>query len=259
MSFKGKVVIVTGSSSGIGAAIAIKFAEEGAKVTLVGRNQEKLNNVAKKCGKPLVLVADVTKDENAKRIVDETVKVYDKIDVLVNSAGFGGFEGIQSKQPMVLFDKIMSTHLRSVVYLTHLATPHLIKTKGSIVNISSIAAIRILSKEASAYSAAKAGLDHFTRAVALELASSGVRVNVINPGIVLTDFVENMGHTKEEQEALFKQVGDSTPLKRVSVPEEIADLVLFLASEKSVAITGSNFVSDNGMLLSGGGDTFKNE
>uniref|UniRef100_A0A2A4ITT1 Uncharacterized protein n=1 Tax=Heliothis virescens TaxID=7102 RepID=A0A2A4ITT1_HELVI len=248
MSFKDKVVIVTGSSSGIGAAIAIKFAEEGAKVAIVGRNQEKLNNVAKKCGKPLVLVADVSKDEDAKRIVDETVRVFGKLDILINNAGIGQTASIQSENAMAVFDKVMSTNLRSVVYLTHLAAPHLVKTKGNIVNISSIAALQVLQNVFS-YCTSKAGLDHFTRAVALELASSGVRVNTVNPGPVLTDIIENMGATKEQQAAMFKQMENGTPLKRISVPEEIGDLVLFLASDKAKAITGSSFVTDNGTLL----------
>ncbi|XP_047029916.1 17-beta-hydroxysteroid dehydrogenase 14-like [Helicoverpa zea] len=253
MSFQDKVVIVTGSSSGIGAAIAVQFAEEGAKVAIVGRKQEKLNNVAKKCGKPLVLVADVSKDEDAKRIVDETLRAFGKIDILVNNAGIGDPASIQSEHAMAVFDKVMTTNLRSAVYLTHLAAPHLVKTKGNIVNISSVAAFKAISKDAFAYCASKAALDHFTRAAALELASSGVRVNTINPGPVLTDVFENMGATREQQAAFFKGVGQTMPLKRVSIPEEIGDLVLFLASEKARAITGSNFVSDNGAMLGSAG------
>ncbi|XP_047029792.1 uncharacterized oxidoreductase TM_0325-like [Helicoverpa zea] len=249
MSFLNKVVIVTGSSSGIGAAIAIKFAEEGAKVAIVGRNQEKLNNVAKKCGKPLMLVADVTKEEDAKRIVDETVKVFGKLDVLVNNAGIGGGSSITADNAMEIFDKVMNTNLRAPVYLTHLAAPHLVKTKGNIVNISSVAALKILMPEVFAYSASKAALDHFSRAVALELASSGVRVNTVNPGPVKTDIIENMGLSETDQAATFKHMEDMTALKRISDSEEIGDLVLFLASDKAKAITGSSYVSDNGMLL----------
>ncbi|PZC82089.1 hypothetical protein B5X24_HaOG211179 [Helicoverpa armigera] len=246
MSFQDKVVIVTGSSSGIGAAIAIKFAEEGAKVAIVGRNQEKLNNVAKQCGKPLVLVADVTKDEDNKRIVDETVRVFGKLDILVNNAGVAHSGSIQAEDAMATFNKVMTTNLRSAVYLTHLAAPHLVKTKGNIVNISSVVAFRVITKEMFAYCTSKAALDHFSRAVALELASSGVRVNIVNPGPVHTDAFVNLGASKEQEAAILKQLGDAMPLKRVSVPEEIADLVLFLASEKAKAITGSNFVTDNG-------------
>ncbi|XP_035440466.2 uncharacterized oxidoreductase TM_0325-like [Spodoptera frugiperda] len=248
MSFQDKVVIVTGASSGIGAAIGIKFAEEGAKVALVGRNQEKLNNVAKKCGNPLIIAADVSKDEDAKRIIDETVKRFGKIDILVNNAGIGGNTNIQEEGVIEVFDKVMATNLRSVVVLTHLAAPHLVKTRGNIVNISSVASVRVIPG-AFGYSASKAGLDHFTRAVALELAPLGVRVNVINPGPVRTDFIGNMGATKDIEDATFTRMQELTALNRVSDSDEIADLVLFIASDKAQAITGSSFVSDNGMIL----------
>ncbi|CAH1638082.1 unnamed protein product [Spodoptera littoralis] len=248
MSFQDKVVIVTGASSGIGAATAIKFAEEGANVALVGRKQEKLNNVAKKCGNPLIIAADVSNDEDAKRIIEETIKRFGKIDVLVNNAGIGGVTKILDEGVIKVFDQIMNTNLRSAVVLTHLAAPHLVKTKGNIINISSVAAYRV-TRGYSAYSTSKAGMDHFTRAVALELAPHGVRVNVINPGPVKTDIIENMGATKEAADAAFDNLLKATALSRVSDSEEIADLVLFTSSEKSKAITGSSIVTDNGMLL----------
>ena len=249
MSFKDKVVIVTGSSSGIGAAIAIKFSEEGAKVTLVGRNTEKLNNVAKKCNNPLVVAADLNKDENVKRIIDETLKKFGKLDILVNNAGMSRPATIQAENAMKAFDEVMSTNVRSVVYLTHLAAPHLVKTKGNIINISSVAAFKVVTPATFAYNTSKAALDHFTRSIAQELASSGVRVNVVNPGPVRTDFVENMGLAGPAVDGLYDEVKNMTALNRVSDPEEIADLVLFLASDKARAITGSSFVSDNGIVL----------
>ncbi|KAJ8721917.1 hypothetical protein PYW08_004319 [Mythimna loreyi] len=249
MSFQDKVVIVTGGSSGIGAATAIKFAEEGAKVAIVGRNKAKLDNVAKQCGNPLVIVADVSKDADVKRIISETLKHFGKLDILINNAGIGQQANIQAGDAMAVFDNVLSTNLRSVVYLTHLAAPHLVKTKGNIVNISSIAALRAVGVGYFSYCTSKAGLDHFSRSVAQELAESGVRVNIINPGPVRTDIVENAGAPKAMQEVIFNQMQDMTALKRISVPEEIADLVLFLASDKAKAITGSSFVSDNGMLL----------
>ena len=249
MSFQDKVVIVTGSSSGIGAATAIKFAEEGAKVAIVGRNTEKLNNVAKKCKNPLVIVADVSKDEDVKRIINETLKRFGKLDVLVNNAGIGGSTKIQDENAMAAYDKVMSTNLRSVVHMTHLAAPHLVKTKGNIVNISSIAALKPLGQGTFAYNTSKAALDHFSRSIAQELASSGVRVNTVNPGPVRTDIIKNVGVPAEVEEAIFKHMRDMTSLNRVSVPEEIADIVLFIASDKARAITGSSFVTDNGAML----------
>ncbi|XP_075973138.1 L-fucose dehydrogenase-like [Anticarsia gemmatalis] len=249
MSFQGKVVLVTGASSGIGAAIAIKFAEEGAQVSLVGRNQEKLNNVAKKCGNPLILVADVTKEVDAKRIVDETVRYFGQLDVLVNNAGIGLMAKIAQRDALEIFDKVMATNLRAPVVITNLAVPHLVKTKGNIVNISSVASTRVFSEEIFSYCASKAGLDHFTRAIALELASSGVRANIVNPGPVLTDIIENTGAGSAEVEAAFTHMKSLTALNRISDPEEVADVVLFLASSKARGITGSAYVTDNGTTL----------
>ncbi|KAJ8721915.1 hypothetical protein PYW08_004317 [Mythimna loreyi] len=249
MSFLNKVALVTGASSGIGAAIATKFAEKGAQVAIVGRNKQKLENIAKQCGNPLVVAADVTKDEDAKRIISETVKQFGKLDILINNAGIGERASILSKNAMETFDKVMTTNLRSVVYLTNLAAPHLVKTKGNIVNISSVAALRTVGRGYFSYCTSKAALDHFSRSIAQELAESGVRVNIVNPGPVRTDIIQNMGVPRDMEEAVYKQMQNSTALNRVSVPEEIADLVLFLASDEARAITGSSFVSDNGTMV----------
>ncbi|XP_026725151.1 17-beta-hydroxysteroid dehydrogenase 14-like [Trichoplusia ni] len=249
MNFNDKVVIVTGSSSGIGAAIAIEFSALGANVCLVGRNQKKLDEVAKKCNNPLVLVADVTQDKDIQRIVNETVRYFGKLDILVNNAGMGSSASIKSETAMAVFDKIMNTNLRSVVYLTHLAAPHIIKTKGNIINISSVLGLRVLMADSFAYNTSKAGLDHFTRSVAAELASDGVRVNSVNPGPVFTDILENSGANEAIQKAIFDKMKQGTALNRISEPSEIADLVIFLASDKARAITGSVYVSDNGYLI----------
>ncbi|CAH0579147.1 unnamed protein product [Chrysodeixis includens] len=249
MNFTGKVVIVTGSSSGIGAAIAIKFAEQGAKVAIVGRNKNKLNDVAKKCNNPLVIVADVTKEDDVKKIINETVKQFGKIDILVNNAGMGIETGITRENALEAYNTVMATNLHSVIHLTHLAVPYIIKTKGNIINISSIASLSVAFKAGFPYFVSKAGLDHFTRSIASELAVSGVRVNSVNPGPVKTDIVENMGKTKQESEAAWDMMKGMTALKRVSDSEEIADLVSFLASDLARGITGSIFVSDNGTLV----------
>lgn len=249
MSFDGKVVLVTGSSSGIGAAIAIKFSELGAKVSIVGRNEKKLNEVAKKCKDPLVIVADVAKEDDAKRIVADTVKHYGQLDVLVNSAGICAGSSILAENTMETYDQVMATNLRAIVYLTHLAAPHIIKTKGNIVNISSVSSLRTMAKESFAYNSAKAGLDHFTRSVAAELASSGVRVNAVNPGMVKTDLLINMGVPEEQRESVYEFMKTYTAQKRVSEPEEIAEVVVFLASDKAIAVTGANYLCDNGVTI----------
>lgn len=253
MSFKDKVVIVTGASSGIGAATAIKFAAEKAKVVIVARTEAKLKEVSEKCQKhgpkPLMIIADVTKENDVRNIVSTTTSQCGKIDILVNNAGIGGSVAIWDEKAMEVFDRLMTTNLRSAVLLTHLAAPYLIKTQGNIVNISSVAGVDTIRPSNFSYCTSKAAMDHFTRCVALDFAPKGVRVNVVNPGPVITDFIGNLGVEKAQYDQFYERMARVTALGRVSEAEEIADLVMFLACDKAKAITGTSVVSDNGMLL----------
>ena len=184
MDFTGKTVIVTGASSGIGANAAKEFAKLGANVTVCGRNVVNLHEVANECSadgsKTLVIAGDVADLENAKNIIDETIKKFGQIDVLVNNAGVlevGTIETTSIEQ----YDRVMNTNVRAIYHLTMLAVPHLIATQGNIVNISSVNGIRSFPG-VLAYNVSKAALDQFTRCVALELAPKNVRVNSVNPG-----------------------------------------------------------------------------
>ncbi|XP_061711659.1 3-oxoacyl-[acyl-carrier-protein] reductase FabG-like [Cydia pomonella] len=243
MSFTGKVAIVTGAASGIGAATVKALAREGAKVVLVDKNEENLKDVAKECNQygntPLMIRADITNDENVKMMVKETIDNFNQLDILINNAGIGTISTIFDENYMENFDRVMKTNLRSLVFLTHLAAPYLIKTKGNIVNTSSVCSLKSLKgKNLLAYSVSKAGVDHFTRSVALDLAPHGVRVNAVNPGPTKTNIIEDRETWKS-----------CTAFKRLSEPEEVADLILFLASDKARSITGSTYVCDNGALL----------
>ncbi|XP_072934660.1 3-oxoacyl-[acyl-carrier-protein] reductase FabG-like [Epargyreus clarus] len=248
MSFKNKVVVVTGASAGIGATIAVEFAKESAKVVIVGRNQVKLKEVAENCKKLNadchVVKADVTNENEAKNVIEETMKKYGKLDVLVNNAGILREGTILDGGLVKIYDEVMNTNLKSVVVLTSLAAPHLIKTKGNIVNISSVAGTRVGSPRFTAYCTSKAGLDIFTRGSALEMGPHGVRVNSVSPGPVKTEIVRTGGMNDDIGE--WKSF---TALGRISEPQEVADLVLYLASDKAKGITGSNFVCDNGTLV----------
>ncbi|CAH2092351.1 unnamed protein product [Euphydryas editha] len=245
MSFKNKVVIITGASSGIGAAAAKMFSDEGARVVMVGRNETKLSAVAKRCSSPLVIRADVANDDDARRIINETIKKFGQIDVLVNNAGTTmKNDGLLGSDLMQTYDAIMNINLRAVVHLTSLAAPHLIKTKGNIVNVSSIGGVLPPGPGATNYNISKAALNHFTVCAAVELGGYGIRVNALSPGPVKTDFFDNVneGYNVET----FRPF---TMLKRVSEPEEMADVILYLASDRARGVTGSNYVNDNGMII----------
>ena len=151
-NFSGKVVLITGSSSGIGAATAVQFSRAGANVVVTGRRADKVSEVAKEClkvspkqSKALEVVADVTKPEDLRRLVDTTVKHFGKLDVLVNNAGAGVAANINDKNFYDNYLKVMQINLNSVVYLTHICVEHLEKTKGNIINISSLAGMRTVS------------------------------------------------------------------------------------------------------------------
>lgn len=178
-----------GASSGIGAETAKKLAAQGARLILSGRNVESLNLVAEKCGpnNAFVVPADVTKESDNENLISETIKKYNRLDVLINNAGIlesGTIENTSLEQ----FDRVMSTNIRSIYNLTMLAVPHLIKTQGNIVNVSSVNGIRSFPG-VLAYNISKAAVDQFTRCVALELALKNVRCNSVNPGVTVTNLV----------------------------------------------------------------------
>lgn len=251
MDFTNKVVIVTGSSSGIGESTALLFANLSAKVVIVGRNEEKLKNVSKKVQdakgiKPLVVKADLTQDSDVEKLVEETVRHFGQIDILVNNAGVGCVaritDGIQH------FDKMISTNLRSVYLLTSIAVPYLIKTKGNIVNVSSIAAVKLVP-DFLPYCISKAGLDALTKNIAKDLAAYGIRVNSVNPGPVRTDFQEAAGMNAGQIQDFVDSRLKRSVLGKLTRSEDVAELIVFLASDKAVSITGCIHFVDSGDLL----------
>ncbi|CAB3256805.1 unnamed protein product [Arctia plantaginis] len=248
MSFKNKVALITGSGSGMGEATAILFAKEGANVVIVDWNEEAANKTAEQCkkfGRVLVVKTDVSIDEEVKNAIDKTIKEFGKLDVLVNNAGITREHNLLSGNIMESCDLVLAVNLRSVILMTSIATPHLIKTKGCIVNMSSIfSSMTNLAVRFPVYAVTKAGVDCFTRVSALELAPKGVRVNAVNPGPVYTNILVNAGI-----DGNFDDYAKATPINRSSDPEEIANLILYLASDKARSITGSTYPIDCGMSL----------
>ncbi|XP_067668790.1 uncharacterized oxidoreductase MexAM1_META1p0182-like isoform X1 [Haliotis asinina] len=247
MALRGKVAIITGASSGIGAGIAVAFAKEGANLSLTGRKQKNLEEVVKDCKKAgcqdvLTNVGDITQDAFRRTLVDTTKKKFGKIDILVNNAG------ILLMNPLISvtkeeYDTTMAVNLEGPLFLTQLVAPHLIETKGNVVNNSSCITTMTIPKD-GLYTMSKAALDIFTRYLAHELVSHGVRVNSINPGYVPSQLGSEV-MTDELQQSLI----NATPIGRAATPEEVGHIVVFLASDKAAFVTGECFKADGGLSM----------
>ncbi|XP_028040375.1 uncharacterized protein LOC114250622 [Bombyx mandarina] len=247
MNFAGKVVIVTGASSGIGAATAVFLSKLGAQLSLTGRNVENLQKVSKDCDKfasTLSITADLTKESDIEKIIKKTIDHYGKLDVLVNNAGIIETGTIENTS-LAQYDRLMNTNVRSIYYLTMLAVPHLLESKGNVVNVSSVNGIRSFPG-VLAYNISKASVDQFTRCVALELAPKGVRVNCVNPGVILTELQRRGGLSEEQYAAFLERTKETHALGRPGKPDEVAATIAFLASDLASNITGASVPVDGG-------------
>nr|XP_032524605.1 3-oxoacyl-[acyl-carrier-protein] reductase FabG-like [Danaus plexippus plexippus] len=254
MTIKNKVVLITGAGSGIGLGIAIRFAKSCAKLSLIDINSDKLDNVALKCEyeskeRVLKIVTDISVRDNIKNVVNTTLREYGRIDVVVNCAGTSGNGFITSEELLNDLDIVLNINLTSVIALTHYAANALIESKGCVINIASMLAY-FVGKGAIPYIVAKAGVLHFTKCAALELAEKGVRVNSISPGPVKTNILLNIIQNQEKSDEFWDNLGKQTPLGRLVKAEEIAELAVYLASNKAMSITGSDFLIDAGSTLS---------
>lgn len=248
-NFKGKVIIVTGASSGIGAATAVYLASLGGLLVLVGRNVDKLKETADNIlatggAAALQLQADMNKEADVEKIVAATLKKFGKLNVLINNAGIIELGSIESTS-LEQYDRVMNTNVRSLYQLTMLATPELIKTKGNIVNVSSVCGLRSFPG-VLAYNVSKSAVDQLTRCVALELATKGVRVNSVNPGVIITE-LQKRGGLNDEAYAKFLEHSKKThALGRPGDVNEVAATIAFLASDDASFSTGVNLPVDGG-------------
>ncbi|KAI6218805.1 Oxidoreductase, short chain dehydrogenase/reductase family protein [Aphelenchoides besseyi] len=254
MSFKGKVVIVTGSSSGIGQSTAELFAAKGANVTIHGQNEERLQKTVellKKNGvsecRLLVVRGLIEKEETRKQLINETIKKFGRLDVLVNNAAATLKPGTDANS-FESYDYVMGINVRALMDLCDQATPHLSKTRGNIVNVSSIGAQQAFTNTIP-YVCSKAAVNHYTRNLAVVLASKGIRVNSVSPGGVDTNFNNHLAKNREELDAIYKYYAETTiPLGRIAKPKEIAYAIEFLAdNEKASYILGTNLDVDGGI------------
>jgi NAD(P)-dependent dehydrogenase (short-subunit alcohol dehydrogenase family) len=243
--------MVTGATSGIGRAVAKRFASASSRIIAIGRNRSTLEEVEAEIrqsgGEPSALALDVTSDADVRKAFDEAIEHAGRLDVLVNAAGHISTGTIENTS-LPQWDAMMNVNLRSVFNLMQLASPHLIKTKGSIVNISSVTGLRSFPG-VLAYCVSKSGVDQLTRCAALELAAKGVRVNAVNPGVVVTEIHKRGGMSEADYDKFLEHSKTTHPLGRVGNAAEIAELVFFLASEKAAWITGATYQIDGGRAL----------
>lgn len=250
--FDRKVAIITGASSGIGAATAIAFAKEGAKLAIIGRNKERLAKTAELCrsssaSEVLEIIADISKFDALKEIVDRVVAKYSDIHVLVNNAAFANVGEI-SELTHEVYASSFDTNVRAAVFLSQYALPHLKETKGSIVNVSSAYGIRGRPRFVT-YGMTKAALDHFTKGFAAECAGFGVRINSINPGGVDTGLSLDQLPPGDLREKMIEGWDYVQKHQKLGIlqPETVATSILFLC--ESSHVTGTLLLVDGGLLL----------
>ncbi|XP_078282091.1 3-oxoacyl-[acyl-carrier-protein] reductase FabG [Rhinoraja longicauda] len=249
LSLGDKVALITGASSGIGAGTATLFAKLGAKLALNGRNVESLGKVGQECEQvgahtPLLLPGDLTDEVTVSRLVEETIGHYGQLDVLVNSAGILLMGTIETTT-MEQYDHIMNVNVRSLYHLSRVAVPHLIHSKGCIVNVSSVNGQRSFPG-VLAYCMSKAAVDQMTRCMALDLAPREVRVNAVSPGVIVTDIHKRAGLNDGDYAKFLSKCKVTHAMGRPGQVQEVAQAIAFLASDAASFITGVTLPVDGG-------------
>ena len=257
--FKEKIVIVTGAGSGIGRATAIRFANEGAAVVLVGRTKSTLEETASMLPQDytfihndnhLTVTCDISVQSQVQAMVEHVIKKFGKIDVVVNNAG----KAVQGKITDLSADDwqdAINVNLNGTFYVCQAAMPELIKSKGNIINVSSVSGMGG-DWNMAAYNAAKAGVTNLTRTLAMDHGRDGVRVNAVNPSVTKTNMTTNI----QENDAKTDQFFSRCPMGRLATPEDIAAAITFLASDDAAMITGVNLPVDGGVSASNGQPQF---
>lgn len=257
MRFEGKVAIVTGGASGIGQASAAKFAAEGARVVIADWNEEaglaaadRINRAFGSGAEParaIAVRADVSRGEDARRVIERTLNVYGRLDVLFNNAAVimpKPLEDIAEEE----FDRVIAVNLKGVFLMTKHAAPELKRARGAIVNMASLNGL-VGQKHNPAYAASKGAIIALTKSLALDFAADGVRVNCVCPAGVMTPLLEDWTKRQDDQAATMAALSDMHPLGRPASAEEIAQAVLYLASGDAAFVTGVALPVDGGASL----------
>jgi NAD(P)-dependent dehydrogenase (short-subunit alcohol dehydrogenase family) len=247
--FKGKTVLITGASSGLGRAMALAFAKQGAVVGMAARRLERLHSLEKEInmlgGKALALQVDVTDEQSLQSGVDTLLEHSGRLDVLINNAGTGIFGRTPSEREYKL---IYDTNVHAVYKLSQMALPYLQQTAGNIINIGSSVTERPFAGEL-VYSATKGAVTALTSAMAATYGKKGVRVNLIQPGVVASEFNVTAGLPPELDDLVYAKSADLNALATTGVPGDVAEAALFLASDRAKFITGEVLKVDGGITL----------
>ena len=242
---EGKVAVITGGNSGIGLATAKEFKEQGARVVITGRDQETLDDAKREIGSDVLAVrSDTSSLTEIHKLFAVVKEKFGKIDVLFVNAGIGEFAPIESVTEES-FDSIMDINFKGAYFTIQKALPLLNDNASIVLNASIVAYIGM--PNSSVYAASKAALITLARTLSAELVGRGIRVNVVSPGPVSTPILGRMGMPPEVLEETAKSIQAQVPMKRFGRPEEIAKTVLFLASEDSSFLLGTEIVADGGM------------
>jgi meso-butanediol dehydrogenase/(S,S)-butanediol dehydrogenase/diacetyl reductase len=252
----GKIALITGAGTGIGAAIARRFVSEGARICITGRRQKMLDEVAQPLpeGTVVTCAGDVTKLEDVKRMVETALKFTGRLDVLVNNAAIDPGGATVVDQDVELWHRVLETNLTGPMLLMKESIPYMIKSGGgSIINISSLGGLRCLPGM-PAYCSSKAGLIMLTKQVALDFGPEKIRCNVVCPGGTRTKMLEtSLGPLADalgtDLEGVFNTISSMVPLRRTADPSEITGVCIYLASDDSTFMTGSVLLVDGGAAI----------
>ena len=251
MRLKDKVAIITGSSKGIGQGCARVFASEGADVVIVSRTEvpglAMVKEIQDKGGTAIYVKTDVSKSEQVQNMIKRTIEEFGKLDILINNVGYHISKNIEETSEEE-WDFIINTNLKSVFLCSKYAIPHLKKTKGCIINMSSMVGL-VGQNNAGAYSATKGGILAMTKGMSLDFAKDGIRVNCICPGWIQTPLVDDWFSQQPDEQKAREYINSAHPLGRIGTIEECGRAALFLATEDSSFMTGSILTVDGGVTL----------
>ncbi|HZW38007.1 MAG TPA: SDR family oxidoreductase [Ignavibacteriaceae bacterium] len=254
--FQNKSAIVTGGAMGIGGAVAKMLAQRGAKVLIVDKSESEgikaTEEINKSGGEAAYLKADVSNIKNCEAAINKAIEKYGKLDILSNNAGIQKYGTVETTS-LEDWNEVMNVNLNSMFYMMKYAIPHLKKSKGNIVNMTSVQAFAT-QRNVAAYTTSKNAIIGLTKCTAIDYARDGVRVNCVAPGTTDTPMLRYAAEMDPDPESVYETCRNMHPLGRIATPEEVAEVVCFLASERASFVTGSCYLVEGGLLLPIGGE-----